>query len=238
MSKNFEIRREVVLNATPEDVFAAVTTGTGGWMFPTELDPGVGSEGPDDPAVIAWEPPQKFAVRQEGPDGWFNALEYLIEARDGGTAVLRYVHSGIFTDDWDAQYDGADKHTTFYLHSLGQYVRYFAGRAATYIATGGPAASADPGAMITLRGALGLSDTSTAGDTVTVDVPGFGTVDGVVDYLTPHFVGIRTADALYRFYGRNAFGGTVDAANRWCAAGADQEKSQDAWTSWLDDVFA
>ncbi|MGV9870810.1 SRPBCC family protein [Rhodococcus koreensis] len=238
MSKNFEIRREVVLNATPEDVFAAVTTGTAGWMFPTELDPGVGSEGPDDPAVIAWEPPQKFAVRQEGPDGWFNALEYLIEARDGGTAALRYVHSGIFTDDWDAQYDGADKHTTFYLHSLGQYVRYFAGRAATYIATGGPAASSAPGAMTTLRGALGLSDTSTAGDTVTVDVPGFGTVDGVVDYLTPHFIGIRTADALYRFYGRNAFGGTVDAAHHLFAAGADQEKSQDAWTSWLDDVFA
>ena len=119
MSKNFEIRREVVLNATPEDVFAAVTTGTGGWMFPTGFDPGVGDEGPDDPAVVAWEPPQKFAVRQEGPDGWFNALEYLIEARDGGTAALRYVHSGIFTDDWDAQYDGADKHTTFYLHSVG-----------------------------------------------------------------------------------------------------------------------
>ncbi|MFC9838681.1 SRPBCC domain-containing protein [Rhodococcus sp. NPDC127530] len=238
MSKNFEIRREVVLNATPEDVFAAVTSGTGGWMFPSELDPGVGSEGPDDPAVVAWEPPQKFAVRQEGPDGWFNALEYLIEARDGGTAALRYVHSGIFTDDWDAQYDGADKHTTFYLHSLGQYVQYFPGGVATYITTGGPEASAGPDAMATLRGALGLTDASAAGDTVSVDIPGFGTVDGVVDYLTPHFIGIRTADALYRFYGRNAFGGTVDAAHHLFAAGADQEKSQDAWKSWLDNVFA
>jgi hypothetical protein len=27
------------------------------------------------------------------------ALEYLIEAGDGGTCVLRYVHSGIFMDD-------------------------------------------------------------------------------------------------------------------------------------------
>jgi len=238
MSENFEIRREVVLNATPEDVFAAVTSGTGGWMFPSELDPGVGSEGPDDPTVVAWEPPRKFAVRQEGPDGWFNALEYLIEARDGGTAALRYVHSGIFTDDWDAQYDGADRHTTFYLHSLGQYVQYFAGRAATYITTGGPEASTGPGAMAALRGALGLTDTSATDDTVSVDVPGFGTVDGVVDYLTPHFIGIRTDDALYRFYGRNAFGGTVDAAHHLFAAGVDQEKSQDAWKSWLDNVFA
>ncbi|RZL76552.1 MAG: SRPBCC domain-containing protein [Rhodococcus sp. (in: high G+C Gram-positive bacteria)] len=238
MSKNFEIRREVVLDATPEDVFAAVTSGTGGWMFPTELDPGVGSEGPDDPTVVAWEPPRKFAVRQEGPDGWFNALEYLIEARDGGTAALRYVHSGIFTDDWDAQYDGADKHTTFYLHSLGQYVRYFPGRAATYIAADGPAASSDPKAMSTLRTALGLSGTSTTGDTVSVDVPGFGTVDGVVDYLTPQFLGIRTADALFRFYGRNAFGGTVDAAHHLFGDDADQQKSQDAWKSWLDNVFA
>jgi len=238
MSENFEIRREVVLNATPEDVFAAVTSGTGGWMFPSELDPGVGSEGPDDPTVVAWEPPRKFAVRQDGPDGWFNALEYLIEARDGGTAALRYVHSGIFTDDWDAQYDGADKHTTFYLHSLGQYVQYFAGRAATYVTTAGPDTSTGPGAMATLRGALGLTDTSAAGDAVSVDVPGFGTVDGVVDYLTPHFIGIRTADALYRFYGRNAFGGTVDAAHHLFTAGADQKKSQDAWKSWLDNAFA
>ncbi len=73
---------------------------------------------------------------------------------------------------------------------------------------------------------------------MSVAVPGFGTVDGVVDYLTPHFIGIRTADALYRFYGRNAFGGTVDAAHHLFAAGADQEKSQDAWKSWLDNVFA
>ena len=43
-------------------------------------------------------------------------------------------------------------------------------------------------------------------------VPGIDPIDGVVDYLTATFVGVRTADGLYRFYGRDAFGWPVGAA--------------------------
>ena len=39
---------------------------------------------------------------------------------------MRYVHSGIFVDDWDNQYDGAAKHTDFYLHTLREYLTHFA----------------------------------------------------------------------------------------------------------------
>src|SRR5438094_725133 len=149
MSKEFEIRREVVLPAEPEAVYAAITTGQANWMFPVPS-----------PAPQVAEPPGRFAVRIDGEDGWFNALEYVIEARDGGTAVLRYVHSGVFTDDWDNQYDGASKHTDFYLHTLGQYLACFPGRTAAYISIPGPVASADPKAMDTLERALGLTSRS------------------------------------------------------------------------------
>ena len=50
---------------------------------------------PTAPARTAWDPPDQFAVRQEQGD-WFNALEFVIEGRGGGTSALRYVHCGIF----------------------------------------------------------------------------------------------------------------------------------------------
>ena len=131
MPREFEIRREVELPATAEQVWAAIATGDGtaSWMFPTgEGAPSRVGEVWAGHTVTVFDPPRHIAVRADGPDGVFNALEYIIEARDGGTALLRYVHSGILTDDWDNQYDAATLHTSFYLHTLGQYLQYFQGR--------------------------------------------------------------------------------------------------------------
>ena len=129
MAREFEIRREVELPATPEQVWQAVATGDGtaAWMFPVaEGAPSRVGEVWAGHTVKAFDPPRHLHVSAEGPDGQvMNALEYLIEARDGGTVVLRYVHSGVFADDWDNQYDAAGQHTDFYLHTLGQYLRYF-----------------------------------------------------------------------------------------------------------------
>ncbi|HJQ47185.1 MAG TPA: SRPBCC domain-containing protein [Amycolatopsis sp.] len=228
MGRQFEIKREVVLPATPEQVFAAVTTGTANWMFPTpEPTPG-------DPGVTAWEPPRHVAVRQESGD-WFNALEFVIEAREGGTATLRYVHSGVFTDDWDTQYDGASKHTDFYHHTLAQYLQYFPGRNAVYVATTGPAASSTPDGVEKVKQALGISQ---AGQAVRLDVPGLDPDDAVVDYLNPYFVGLRTDDALHRVFGRNHFGATVDTTHHLFGSHVDGDKTAQAWQNWLNGVFA
>ena len=130
MAREFEIRREAELEGSPEEVWEAITTGEGmsAWLFPNLVDPA---------DVRVDEPPRRFVVRTEGEDGWFNQIEDVIEARDGSTTVLRYVHSGIFTDDWENQYDAAGRHTDFYLHTLGEYLRHFKGRTATYVG-GGP----------------------------------------------------------------------------------------------------
>src|SRR5205085_8018785 len=94
-----------------------------------------------------------------------------IEARDGGTAHLRYVHSGILADGWEDQYDAIDGHTDFYLHTLGQYLEHFNGRSVTYVGQpssgiDGPPAAGGEDAMDTLRAALGVSSNAGAGDTV------------------------------------------------------------------------
>ena len=237
MSKKFEIRREVVVPGTQEQIWAAISAETAGWMFPSPLEIPADGSRPDSPVIATWEPPTELGIHMDGPDGWFNHLEYLVEARDNSTAVVRYVHAGVFADDWDNQYDGASKHTDFYLHSLGQYVRYFAGQSATYVSAEGPEASGTPAAMATLRSALGIGSDTAVDDTVTFDVPGIGTITAVVDYLNDWFVGLRTDDALLRFYGRNAFGGNVDVAHHLFAADADGEAASAGWKGWLDGVY-
>ncbi|WP_026422558.1 SRPBCC family protein [Actinokineospora inagensis] len=235
MSKQFEIRREIVVEATPEQVFDAITVNNASWLFPVPWPSPDGAVDGTGSRVTAWNPPYEASVRAEGPDGWFNALEHIIEARDGGTTVVRYVHSGIFTDDWDTQYDGADKHTDFYLHSLGQFVKYFPGRACAYVAADGPAASKEAGSVDVLRRALGVT---AVGDRVRVEVPGLDPIEAEVDYLEGQFVGLRSGDALYRFYCREPWGAPVSLAHHLFAQPADADKTGEAWQDWLNGVFA
>jgi hypothetical protein len=229
MGKEFEIRREVELPATPEEVWDAVATGPGtaSWLFPEEADPN---------DIVESDRPRKFAVRTESEDGSFNALEFVIEAR-GGTAVLRYVHSGIFDDEhWDAQYDAVGAHTDFYLHTLGQYLEHFAPKTATYVGGGpgglnGPEASMTPDAFETLKRTLGATQTGAQ-----VSMPN-GAGDGEADYVNDTFLGVRTGDALYRFFGRNAWGGPVGMTIHHFGDGVDADATGDAWRDWLAGVY-
>jgi hypothetical protein len=230
MGKQFEIRREVELPATPDEVWEAVATGPGtaSWLFPEE-------PGPND--LVESDRPRRYAVRTEGEGGFFNAIEFVIEAREGGTAVLRYVHSGVFDDEgWDDQYDAVGSHTDFYLHTLGQYLEHFSPRAATYIGGGpggidGPEASMTPDAFEKLKRELGASS---EGDRVSVPNGGG---DGVVDYADDKFLGVRTGDALYRFFGRNAFGGPVGMSIHHFGDDVDVDAATRAWSDWLEGVY-
>jgi uncharacterized protein YndB with AHSA1/START domain len=245
MSREFEIRREVELPATPEEVWEAVATGAGtaAWLFPQgEIEPREGGRTADGSTVTSWDPPKHFGVRYEGEDGFFNALEFVIEGRGGATTLLRYMHSGVITDDWDNQYDAASQHTDFYLHTLGQYLEHFNGRPVTYIGdvpggVNGPESSSRPGSFAAVRRALGV-DGAAAGDRVSVDLDGVGSLDGVVDYAEGNFVGIRTADGLYRFFGRDAFGMPVGLQVHLFVDGADKDAIQARWQAWLNGLYA
>ncbi|MFF3596864.1 SRPBCC family protein [Kitasatospora indigofera] len=237
MAREFEIRREVVLPATPEQVFEAVTTGTDGWLFPVADEAGA-LPGPQAPGVTAWEPPGRFAVRTEGEGGWFNALEYRIEPRGEGGARLRYTHGGVFAEDCDTEYDSCAQHTDFYLHTLGQYLRHFAGRPAAFADVQGPPASAGADGFELLLDELHLDQEVRVGDRLSVDLPEIGVLDAEVDYRTPQFLGLRSPDGLYRFFGRNAFGAPVGVALHLFGEGADRAKAGQAWQSWLDGLYA
>lgn len=248
MSKEFEIVREFEVQATPEQVWEALTEGTAGWLWPMEYEHREGGAALFGGTVTAWDPPHRLTGRVESPEGvenqTFNQLDHVIEPREGGRAWVRYVHSGIFVDDWDNQYDGASKHTDFYLHTLRQYLEHFPGLTPVYAAVEGPAASGAPDAFTVLGRALGLPDDAAAGTAVRVGLPGPDAVDAVLDYRNQYFIGLRTADSLYRFFGRNAFGGTVGVVVHRFGTGHDADAepgvkgTEAAWQNWIDGVFA
>lgn len=239
-SKKFEIRKEVALDATPEQVWEAIATGPGltAWFAPMDVDA-------DSDMVVAWEPGQHLAIQTpQAEDGSTQAFEYLIEARDQGSTVLRFVHSGVLGDDWSDEYeDMTAKGWDMYLHTLAQYLSHFAGRPAVYVEAESPPSSTRPDTWPRLVAALGARSGTGAGrpvelgTTVHLDLLGVGAVDGVVDYLSPNFIGLRTADALIRFHGRAPIGMTVAVSHHAYGTDLDVAKATQAWETWLTDVF-
>ncbi|WP_354699381.1 hypothetical protein DSM112329_05096 [Paraconexibacter sp. AEG42_29] len=244
MSRPFEVVREIDLPAAPDDVWTAITAENAAWQFPgMELDPAAASP-PEGSPITTWDPPSRLVIRMDAPDGTFNALEYAIEARDGGTAHVRYVHSGILSDEWEDQYDAVGPHTDFYFHTLGQYLEHFRGQRVTYVGqpTSGieaaPAAAGAPDAMDRLRAALGIAPDAQAGDRVQTSLGAAGPLDGVIDYVTPQFIGLRDDDGLWRFFGRNHFGGVVGMSAHVFRDDVDPVAAEAVLQEWLDGVYA
>lgn len=239
----FRIEREVDLPVGAEDAWAAFTTdqGSSSWLFPMGVDvpSEVGAAGMGGHVVLVHERPRHLHIRMDGPDGMFNSLEYELSERPDGTVRMRYVHSGLFhTEDWEAQYDGAARHTDFYLHSLAEYLAHFAGRPVAYVTASAPEHSVRPGAYSALLGGLGLDATPAVGDAVRLDVGDLEPVAATVDYVVDgSFLGLRSEDALHRFYVRTAQGAPVQAAHHLFGAEADAGAATAAWTAWLSDVY-
>ena len=241
MSRAFEVAREIDLPAAPDDVWTAITADTAAWQFPTGMKIPAGDEPPGAP-FTTWDPPRRLVIRMEAPDGTFNALDYAIEAREGGTAHVRYVHSGILADGWEDQYDAIGGHTDFYLHTLGQYLEHFNGRQVTYVgqpSSGieGPEAAGTPDAMDALRAALGVSADSGVGEEVHASLGDAGALDGVIDYSTPEFLGVRSAAGLYRFFGRNHYGSVVGMSAHLFVDGVAAAAQEAALETWLDEIY-
>ena len=153
--------------------------------------------------------------------------------------MLGFEHSGFTSDDWGDEYDtmtgfGWD----MYLHTLSQYLAHFAGRPAQYLEAEGPPASADDAAWPRLIAAIGLTDPVEEGARVSFELPKFGGVGGIVDYVTPTFVGFRAPHALIRFHRRGRIGMPVAVSQHTYLETFDGPLAQQAWEAWLAGVFA
>lgn len=237
MGREFDIRREIDLLATPEQVWEAITTrrGMAGWFGDQEpIPPGL------TPAL--WDPPRHLRIEVPGaPDGSTQAFEYVIEGREGGRARLRFVHSGFLSQSWEGDFNFEEltgRGWDMYLHTLAEYLARFQDRAATHVTVNAPPASAEASAWRALLGALGLEAGVTAGEPVRVAVEGLPPIEGEADYVGPSFLGVRTDDALYRFHGRATLGMPIAVGHHLFAGKLDAGRERDAWRSWLARVFA
>lgn len=235
MAGEFEIVHEGEIPGSSEQAWEGVTQGIGGWLWPMEIEEREGGAAPFGGIVTVWDPPHRLVTRVDGEGGWFNQLEELIEPRGaGGGAWMRYVHSGVFSEDWDNQYDGAKKHTAFYMATLRQYVQHFSGRPVTYASGDGPEQTKAADAFERFAARMGLAPGAGEGTALTLTLPGLGEQRGVVDYRDPNFIGLRTNDALIRFFGRNAWGAPVGYAVHDFSGAREQSKLGAAWQDWFD----
>jgi hypothetical protein len=193
-------------------------------------------------AVIAYEPGRRFAYGSSpAPDGSFMAFEYLIEGREGGSTTLRLVHSGVLGgDNWETEYEAMQAGWPMYIESLLAYLTHFPGRTAAPVTAFLPNAG-DPEQVwkeIGARFGLNGLDAIVQGAPAHLDAPGVGTVNGVVDSVSmPHFFGVRTEDALYRFIHSGAERGNAVVIGHHIFTDIDSDATSQAWQQWLADIF-
>lgn len=133
------IELDVEVPGTPEEVWEAIATGPGisSWFVPMEVEEHAGGRaaidfgefGTDDATVTAWEPPHRVVFESTGERAL--AYEWLVEARDGGTCVVRLVNSGFGSGaDWDGDYHGMSEGWKIFLENLRLQLTNFRGRSA------------------------------------------------------------------------------------------------------------
>ena len=247
MAHRFELPQEGVVNASPERVWGAIATGPGwdSWFLGrSQIEPREGGkvsmsigDWTETSTIETWDPPRRFVSESApGSDGSFHRFDYALEPRESGRTAIRYVHSGMLGDDWEAEYEGMSEGDPMYFRSLLEYVEHFPGRFGVPINATGPNMGDDrEGVMRTFSRALGIGDDLSVGQRVSLTPEGFDRIEGVVDELSPSFLGVRTDDATYRFiYG---YDGTTFIGHHVFDQGVDREREESAWRGWLERVF-
>lgn len=156
MSDERRIELEVDVPVTPEEAWEAIATGPGitAWFMPAEVEGRVGgaviyhhdSEMSSEGRVTSYDPPHRFAYEEDSgefaPPGGppVMATEFLVEARSGGTCVVRIVMSGFGEGEaWEKAIDSYTKGWMQALASLRLYLTHFRGE---------PVASVNVGKMV------------------------------------------------------------------------------------------
>ncbi|HEY7660888.1 MAG TPA: SRPBCC domain-containing protein [Actinomycetota bacterium] len=248
-TKAFELTNEISVAASPEQVWDAIATGPGldAWfMGRNEIEPREGGTlrtiypGFElEATVTAWEPPRRLGVRSpEDQDGAFHSFEYLVDEQGPGDTRVRWVHTGVLAGDWEAEYEAMGEGDPMYLDKLGKYLTFFLGRHATQIDAFGPnvAGRSTEDVWGSFQRGLGLTGPVPLGERVRLTPAGIEPIDGVVDWLSKSFLGVRSEDGLYRFI--LGFEGTTIVGHQVYADGVDKEAADRAWGTWLNETFA
>jgi hypothetical protein len=111
--------------------------------------------------ITSWEPPSRFVAESRdgaGPNDPTVATEWVVEARSGGTCVVRVVHSWFAeSDDWDNQFEGHEHGWQAFFRILRLHLTYFRGEPSAAFQVMGVAQEPVPPAWNALVAMLGIA---------------------------------------------------------------------------------
>jgi uncharacterized protein YndB with AHSA1/START domain len=248
----FELTIE--LDAPPDQVWDAIATGAGlsSWFLPSEVEEREGgavafhmgdtsSEG----TVTGWDPPRRLVYEEpdwaalsghEGSVVTPMVSEFLVEARSGGTCVLRVVTSAFGTGaDWENEFfEHMGEGWRPYFDNLRIYLTDFPGQTATTI----EASTSVPGDW----GAVVDAMRRTLVDGVEGSIEANG-LQGRVHREDPNGFLVRLTEPMPGYMSFYAFDGpddtTVAAVTGWLFskdAPTYVRTAQPTWKAWLENL--
>jgi len=165
------VQVEVEVPGSPEEVWRAIATGPGisSWFVPTEVEERVGGAftanfgmGMESTSTIAeWDPPRSFRKDGDGmdPDAPPVATEWFVEAKSGGTCVVRVVHSWFAsTDEWDGQWEAVEQGWISFFSILRLSLIHFPGQPCSAFDAAGMSSGSQSEAWTALAVPIGLTD--------------------------------------------------------------------------------
>jgi uncharacterized protein YndB with AHSA1/START domain len=215
-----DIELSVELDASPEDVFRAVTDGTeiAKWLAPeARVTPPEG--GKKGHIWISWgegmsaeheieifDAPKRIR-HPSGKNGETKAplyADWSIEAREGGKTTLRLVHSGFSEGaEWDGEYEAHARGWRLMLQNLRHYFARHAHEPAAHLPFMSNVETPRGPIWKTLLGKFGFSASPKVGDPFRFTTPKGDLLTGVVDLVTDTrdlaLVVREYGDALLRF---------------------------------------
>lgn len=166
------VQAEVEVPGTPEEVWQAIATGPGitSWFVPSEVEEreggaavshfGPGTSMDSVSTITAWDPPHRFASESHdlGPNAPPVATEWIVEARSGGTCIVRVVHSLFASaDDWDNQLEEWESGWPDFFRILRLSLTHFRGQRGSAMQLGNAAPEPKSEAWAALTSSLGLA---------------------------------------------------------------------------------
>jgi uncharacterized protein YndB with AHSA1/START domain len=241
------------LPGTPEQLWDAIATahGVNAWFMPTDLEEREGGaivthmgEESSPGIVTGWDPPLRFAYEEPewaalaghaGESVTPLATEFLIEARSGGTCVLRVVTSAFGTGaDWEQEFfEEMEKGWRPFFDRLRLYLAHFPGQRATPLDVSHTVKGRAGPVFAAMRQSLGLSEVGQS-----VDARG---LTGTVQRIGDEDALLRVTDPVPGFLAFAAWDSSEDEASAVVQAQlfsddapAVVERERPGWQEWLE----
>lgn len=251
------VQSEAEIPGTPEQVWQAIATGPGvsSWFVPCQIEEKVGGKitvsfGPgmeSSSTITSWNPPHSLGAEgsEMSPGGPVMATEWTVEARSGGTCLVRVVHSWFAeTDEWDGQFEGTEHGWPAFFRDLALYLVHFGDQPSKTFQLMAMTAESQEATWAKLETALGLTGKPVGG---WVDSPeGAPNLSGEVKYLGPeehpeNLILLKQPGPGIAHFFAFPMGGAACLSVRVFLYGSGAEdvaaREEGVWSTWLAENF-